>query len=260
VIQQEDPKAKIMLAGTTYLRDLDSRDYLLRILNSDILPLVDVISWHPFYAASPEYDSDYYYEYPGIVQQIKDTASAHGFEGEYLAGEITWWTAAESEATDWGISYSDIVAAKYHARGILMHLGMDVGVTNNSTPSAYSSRRIADNTIRNLCTVMAGTRTTGIHLEFDREIANLQSYSFETPDGDILVAFWTDGIAMDDDPGIIATLTLPVSSAGEVVGIDVLYGFEQQIHANLEDGNLVLRDILVKDYPIILRFKSVSAP
>jgi hypothetical protein len=260
VIRQEDPQAKIMLAGTTYLRDLDSREYLFRIFNSDILPLVDVISWHPFYAASPEFESEYYYEYPSIIQQIKDTARAHGFQGEYLAGEITWWTAEESGAKDWGIWYSDIAAAKYHARSIMMHLGMDVGVNNNSTPSAFASRRIADNTISNLCTVMAGTRTIDIPLEFDREIANLQSYSFETTDGDILIAFWTDGIAVDDDPGITATLTLSNSSVGEAVGIDILYGFEQQIQANIENGNIVLSNILVKDYPIILRLENFSTP
>ena len=45
------------------------------------MPLVDAVSWHPMFAASPEFHSDYYYDYPAKVQQIKDTASAHGFAG-----------------------------------------------------------------------------------------------------------------------------------------------------------------------------------
>jgi len=37
------------------------------------------------------------------------------------------------------------------------------------------------------------------------------------------------------------------------MGIDVLNGFEQQLIASDEDGNLVLHKLLVKDYPTILR-------
>ena len=38
-----------------------------------------------------------------------------------------------------------------------------------------------------------------------------------------------------------------------VTGIDVLQGYEQELVASEEGGNLVIRDLLVKDYPIILR-------
>jgi len=36
------------------------------------------------------------------------------------------------------------------------------------------------------------------------------------------------------------------------MGIDVLNGFEQELITNLEGGSLVIRNLLVKDYPIIL--------
>ncbi len=70
---------------------------------------------------------------------------------------------------------------------------------------------------------------------------------------DELLALWTDGVAVDNDPGIEATLTFPGFSAQKVVGIDVLHGFEQQIITSTEDGSLVISNLLVKDYPIILR-------
>jgi hypothetical protein len=38
-----------------------------------------------------------------------------------------------------------------------------------------------------------------------------------------------------------------------VVGIDVLNGPEQEMIFETENGNLVIRDLLVRDYPIILR-------
>ena len=42
------------------------------------------------YGASPQYDyyRQYYYDYPSIVEEIKNVASAHGFKGEYIAEEL----------------------------------------------------------------------------------------------------------------------------------------------------------------------------
>ena len=45
------------------------------------MPLVDVITWHEG-GPSPEYKADYYYDYESIVQEIKETASEHGFKGD----------------------------------------------------------------------------------------------------------------------------------------------------------------------------------
>ena len=114
--------------------------------------------------------------------------------------------------------------------------------------------------IRNLCTILDGTHSVNLPLEIQSEATNIASYTFSLSNGDYLVAFWTDVVAIENDPGTNATLTLPNFSIGEVVGIDVLYGFEQQIIADTEDGNLVVHDLLVKDYPIILRFKNASSP
>jgi hypothetical protein len=62
---------------------------------------------------------------------------------------------------------------------------------------------------------------------------------------------------MEYDPGITTTLTLPGLSDQRVMGIDVLHGFEQRVIASEEDGNLVIRDLLVKDYPIMLRVSRI---
>lgn len=70
---------------------------------------------------------------------------------------------------------------------------------------------------------------------------------------DKLLALWTDGVALDNDPGIESTLTFPGFSAQKVVGIDVLNGVEQELITSVEDGSLVIQKFLIKDYPIILR-------
>ena len=82
---------------------------------------------------------------------------------------------------------------------------------------------------------------------------NIVSYGFTLPDGDALFALWTDDAAVEDDLSVSATLAFPDLSAQRVKGIDVLHGFGQELTAETENGHLVIRNLLVKDYQIILR-------
>ena len=251
VIRQEYPEAKIVVGGTDYLIFPESRDYLFSILRSDIMPLVDIVSWHPMYGTSPEYDfhRQYYYEYPSIVQEIKDVASAHGFTGEYVADELVWFTPDQADPTqDWPIAYSETKCAKYFARGIVMHLGMDVTVTQILLWGKPQWFR----TIQNLCTAMAGAEPVSLPIEIQSEAENIRSYSFSLSSGDKLIALWTDGVAVDEDPGVEANLTCQGFTAQEVIGIDVLEGFQQPITASNENGNLAIQNLIVRDYPLIL--------
>jgi hypothetical protein len=108
-------------------------------------------------------------------------------------------------------------------------------------------------TTRNLYTVMAGTRPIVYSIDIEREPVNTLTYSFALPIGDRLFALWTDGEATDDDPGESVTLTFPGVSAQQVMGIDVLYGFEQELITEMENTNLIINNLLVKDYPIFIK-------
>jgi len=255
VIREEYPDAKIQVGGTTGLSNPDSQDYLFSILESDIMPLVDIVSWHPFYGNSPETDPDYYYTYPTLVQKIKDTATSYGFTGEYAAEEINWrpWTDPDPDHPS---PYSELESAKYQIRGILMHLGMDVIVVNLRIPSDpppwpnhYVETTFA---VRNLSTLMVGTETTSLPLTAEAEASRFTSYAFSLPNGDLLIAVWSDGIAVDHDAGIPSKLVIPRFAGWNAKGIDVLNGFEQELMSSNEDGDLIIRDILIKDYPVII--------
>jgi len=218
-----------------------------------------VISWHPLYDVAPniEFYGNYYYEYPAIIQEIKQTAAAHGFQGEYWGTEMTWNSKEVCDLPGcgnpdhpWGIQETDLQAAKYYARGIVMQLGLDVGVGING----FGPDRLWPYpTIRNLNTVMAGNKPLEVPVEIESDATNLMSYGFSLPNGDTLFAVWNDGVAVDYDPGVNATLSFAGPSAQKVIGIDVLHGFEQELIIEMENGNLVIRNFLIKDYPIILR-------
>ena len=100
---------------------------------------------------------------------------------------------------------------------------------------------------------MEGANPISLPIEIQSEATNIKSYSFSLPDGDRLLALWRGGAAVDDDPGINATVISAGFPAQSVTSIDILNSFEQQIETNTENGNLIIRNLLVKDYPIILR-------
>jgi hypothetical protein len=260
VIHQEDPDAKVVTAPNVLFFD---REYLFTILRSDVIPMFDVISWHGIYNAAPdsEFYGDYYYEYPALVEEIKQTAHAHGFAGEFWAPEISWCSAdyptCHSPDRPYKILGSDRIAAKYDARSFILHLGMGVGVGWGGLESADAPWTYP--TVRRLNTVMAGAEPVEHDVRIVQEPSDTSTYAFTQPDGDLLFAFWMDGVATDDDPDATVSLTFPGRSAESVVGIDVLNGFEQDMVTEVRDGDLLVWDVHIRDYPILLRL-SAAAP
>ena len=106
--------------------------------------------------------------------------------------------------------------------------------------------------IQNLCTIMAGAEPTNLPIEIQSEATNIGYYSFYLTNGDTLIALWTDGVAVDDEPGVKANLSFHGFTTQNVMGIDVLKGLQQPIITSSENGNLTIQNLIVRDYPLIL--------
>ena len=265
VIRHADPDAKISVGATTYLIFPPSHEYLFQILQSDIMPMVDGISWHGVYGASPadSFHRDYYYDYPSLVREIKNTAHANGFSGIFFSDELMWRTpetaivATAHSSNWWPHVYSDAIAAKYLTRGYLLHLGMDVHAAHDGLCPFTMSSSFA--VTQNLCVVMAGHESIDMPIEIDIETDGPSAYcAFRYPNGDRILAVWTDGIAQDEDPGVPATIRFPGLAAESVTGIDVLHGFEQELVFEIDGEDTIIRDLLVKDYPILIRLSDAT--
>lgn len=260
VIHEEDPQAKVSIAAVVLYH---AREYLFTVLESDVMPMVDVIQWHGLFDVVPNnfYYGNYYYEYPGIIEEIRQTASANGFNGEYWCTGVTWSSDEfpDSYAPDHheGHVKTDKEVAKYYSRSVLMHLGMDCGFDHMGgvRPEALWSYPA----IKNLYAVMAGAKPTSLTVTIENEPPKTSTFAFTMPGDDLLFALWNDDEAHEHDPGVKATLTFPGLSAQEVEGINVLCSYRQQLITNYEDGDLVIRDILIKDYPLIILFSDVSS-
>jgi parallel beta-helix repeat protein len=262
VIRQEYPDAKIVVGSVGPLHEQSTSDYFWPIIRSDdLMPLVDVVSWHGMYNTSPEYDlfREYYYGYPSMVEEIRQTAQSHGFTGEFVSDELSWRDRATPEPLD--LYSTEIESAKYYARGILMHLGLGVAVSQfYAVPAPDEHPQLALRTIRNLSTVMAGAVPIDLTVSVESEAEDIVTYGFSLSNGDLLIALWADGVATDVDLGSEATVIVSGITAETTTVTDVVYGFEKELITDADGGNLVIRDLLVKDSPFVLRLSEVSLP
>ncbi|MEJ2745351.1 MAG: PQQ-binding-like beta-propeller repeat protein, partial [bacterium] len=231
-------------------------------LGNDFDSYVDGISWHPFFGTRP--DDDYYRNYEeDTVGEIKALAWSYGFQGQYLATEIAWTTAGS--APDPSKSVSELVATKYLARAIVWHLSMDV-IAGCQRPEGWCDGPICPwmSVVTNLCTVMAGAENASLDVEVVFEPPEpdyYKTYSFALPNGDLLVALWTDDVIEDDDDqtsGVKATVTIDGLAGRTVKCVDVLNGVEQEMVTGADGEDLVISDLWVKDYPLILVIQAIK--
>jgi len=131
-----------------------------------------------------------------------------------------------------------------------MHLGM--GVTMVGLGTNYEPV-IVWPTVRNLCTVMAGATAVSLPMTIEGTAADIKPYGFTAPNGGHVVILWQDVEPVAEDPGVPVTVTLAGLAGQWATGVDVLNGFEQRLMTSDQGGGVVIRNLLVKDYPIILR-------
>ena len=187
---------------------------------------------------------------PVLIDSILQMAAANGFQGQFWGSDLSWFVTerGDSPYTEWE-GHTEIQATKYFARMVAMHLGKDAGLN----PVVQKNTR-EYSVVARLYTILAGTEPIDLGVEIDSEATNIVSYGFTHPNGDKSLALWTNGAAVDDDPGVKTTITFPGVTASRVTGNDVVDrgGFEQELIAETENGNLVIRGFLLKDYPIFI--------
>jgi hypothetical protein len=242
VIREVAPEAKIVIGGVSKTYYPGAQNYLFGLLRPDVMPLVDVISFHPLYGESPKYshERDYYYNYPNFLQRIMDTAVTNGFDGEFHADEVGWSSQPMGGQSG---EFSFIETNKYFLRAVMLHrgLGIDLGLRGGY----YTTRRVT--------TLMAGVEPAEFPVEINSQASLIMSYTFNTAEGDRLIAVWTNGVAIDHDPGVTAAITIPGFTASDVSVIDLLNNLEQNLVFEDVEGNLVIENLLVRDYPLVIR-------
>ncbi|MBN1535765.1 MAG: hypothetical protein JW908_03455 [Anaerolineales bacterium] len=254
VIREEDPAAKISVGQTTQFDDPASREYIYKIIESDLMPLVDAIALHTAFWDSPEHESEYYYAYPEHLQKVKETAWAHGFKGEFIGGEGNFAPGSHIPEDMKGRvpEYSMIKAGKYAARINVMSLGL--GFSGGSFAIGGGDGP-AYNMLCNTSTIFAGAEPQEVEVKIQSRAEKIRDYSFFLPNGDTLIALWVDDVAEDEDAGEAGIIKIIDYSNHTATAIDILNNTEQEIIYSVEGNDMVIENLLIKDYPIILRLK-----
>lgn len=253
IIREEDPAAKISVGQTTQFNDPASREYTYRIIESELMPLVDAVALHTFFWDSPEHESEYYYDYPELLKNVKETAWAHGFTGEFIGSEGNYSPNIPQDMQARVPVYTRLQAGKYAARGNITNLGLGfsggIYALGSGDGPAYTM-------ICNQNTIFAGAQPAKVEVEVQSSAERIRDYAFNLPNGDTLIAVWTDGIAKELDQGEEADLRITGFPNYAVTAIDILNNIEQEITATAEQNTLIIQNLLIKDYPIILRLRS----
>jgi hypothetical protein len=267
VIKAADPDAKIVAGPAPAVYEQACYDYELGILSSDkIMPVVDGVSWHPGpYPVELGGAVDHLYRVPETIQEMQNTAEAHGFTGDYIPEEIQWPTIYNpSPSEPWNV-YSETISAKYFGRGILDHRGL--GLTALLAGTAAEGNLPKMDVIRNLANLLAGAEAAPLPLHVQSTLTDVVSYTFAYGGDSHLVALWEGGFAADEiEPGTPLTLTvsgfattqsLPAYNDFSVTGYDVLHNFRQSMDAYVDGDSLVIPNLQVRDYPLVLRLSQI---
>lgn len=105
---------------------------------------------------------------------------------------------------------------------------------------------------RNLATMLDGFEPGDAKYAVDRAPPNLESFALETPDGDAL-ALWLGGRAQDHCEGVSVDVHLP-ASCRMAVACDPMNGTTQELVVARSDGKALIRDVLVRDWPLVIRW------
>ena len=256
IIREIDPQAKIVLAATSSYVDLPCQEYSRMILESDILPLGDIISLHTVNNdASPEFLSDYYYGYDAMWQDIMSLAEEHGFEGEYYADELNYRShyslgiLAPEEGNYH--PYEPEIAAKYFARMIAINQGMDISVGTSGTNEI--ERPVEAAMIRNMAYLLDGLKATPFEVKIESESELTRHYTFKDDDGNFYIFIWNDGEARVESQDVLSSVFIEGKNAQTITAYDpYLLNIQELVFENTSEG-IKMDNLLLRDYPLLYK-------
>lgn len=258
VIREIEPDARIILGEVTPLIEPNALNYLLSIENSELMPLVDGIAWHGFSGNTPAYETDFYNAYPGMVNQIVETARANGFTGDFFATELQYRTSdTNMQLNDEHKKYvySHMVSVKYYLRGIVYHRGQDFWVTAGHED--YERIPGMQEMLIHLSSLLSDVQAINLPVTFDSPNPNqYKNVAFTAPDGSLLLALWNDVSAVDHDPGVATEIKIPGVQADGLTAMDPIFSGQQSLDFLNDENGITIPNFLIKDYPIFIRLEN----
>ena len=273
VIREEHPKAEIMPSSSPWSccgdppRGLlpDGFGFFKALGEEGLLAEVDWIGIHPLGDAEP-YDPNLV-SFPTDFLLMQRIVEGFGFKGRYMASEWLYYSSYDPKG------HSEMQKAIYAARlGIVFaHLSI-VNLWNETFQTMMGDLSLFRNTfsnevinptqpepvyyaLRTLSTVLEDTKGSDLRATFHDAQREVKQCGFVRGDKEKLLAFWLPGVA--EKRGNASILSSDVEIQG-VNGygasiIDVLNGTEKPLKLERTTDGILIRRILVQDWPLIIR-------
>jgi len=106
-----------------------------------------------------------------------------------------------------------------------------------------------------LCIVMDEAQPAELNYLIENKAGvDTEAYAFSLADGSYLLGLWAEGIVEDFDPGVEGNIYFEGIEAQRVTVIDMLNGVEQEFTFDYDEkGDLVILDLMLKDYPLMIK-------
>lgn len=109
-------------------------------------------------------------------------------------------------------------------------------------------------TWRNLASIMDDFHPTDFPVTFGGA-KGLLFFHFQRGDHERMVGAWINGPEKDGIAQIKPDLTLPDVRATQVTVVDITNGTEQELDFTNSGSDTVVKGVLIKDYPVLIRLR-----
>lgn len=268
-VKNADPQAKIMLGSVVGFEPGKMLACLGQTgvsgkgnpIKPGLGPRLDAIGWHPL--VSPDA------AYVAAVKDFKSKAETLGFHGVYQATEIYSASLYPPGPPQY---VSEMQYAKQIARLLICHNGLGMMAApchphltgfpcwSNHVRLTWPTQTLIPcqgaasyYVWRTMATIMECFRARDFPVSFAGQ-PNLMKFTFAGGDGrQLLIAAWNPAVLVDGISEVQCDLRMQGVAANQATAIDIFNGTEQKLNMTVVGGATVIPDLLIKDYPVLIR-------
>ncbi|MBI5094288.1 MAG: discoidin domain-containing protein [Candidatus Hydrogenedentes bacterium] len=280
-VKQANPEAKVVFGGMAG----SSLDFPRIALEAGAGPSIDILAFHPYGHPTPEAAPPAFLtevdgkmewrprpaeitDYESEIAAYRKLMRAHNAGAEVWADEMNWFAPGEPAKPDMG-DQSELSQAKYLARFFAINAWLGNGAIwwslyNSNGVQEWAVLRSSDLSPR-AAWYSAGYVSTAlddVRGDSDTKVEvvgaapkDLLVKTYRNGAGELLIGLWRTSPADDHCRPAPVTLRLPGVGIADAQLVDTLYGRRQKAVTRAEDGGAVIPELLIGDWPVIVRVK-----
>jgi hypothetical protein len=264
VIREEYPQARVVLNSTSGLYSSDI-EFIVTCVGR-MKGLFNVVGFHPYYNNDPREIR----KYGEQIATLKEGLAKAGFDGELMATEWSWFACYPPADRD-DRHFTEVQKAKIAARFMTTNVALGIPAFWNETFQTQMTSRdvsLLRNTfsadpinptqpqpiyyaLRTLSTALEDVKPARIDVKFTPGHEDLEWYALERGNGELVIAVWLAGEAVDDaSREHVTDIQVPGKRFKAAYGIDALNGTRHKLTISPDTGTL--GGVHIRDWPFII--------